>query len=52
MEEGKTWPRRLTSSLEIGTRNGSGKGKLGKLKPQGQSKKLWMGKGRGSHGQI
>lgn len=52
MEEGKTWPRRLTSSLEIRTRNRSGKGKLGKLKPQGQSKKLWMGKGRGSHGQI
>lgn len=33
-------------------RNGSGKGKLGQLKPQGQRRKLWMEKGRGNHGQI
>lgn len=52
MEKGKTWPRRLRSSLEIGMRNGSGKGKLGQLKTQGQRRKLWMEKGRWNHGQT
>lgn len=45
MEEGKTWPRRLRSPLEIRMRNGPGKGNLGQLKPQGQRRKLWMEKG-------